>query len=53
MQTHWHFSIENVVYTGLSAIVVIHLIRFAAAQFVKQGGGIGQLGEAIGAVVNF
>jgi hypothetical protein len=38
MQDHVHTGVFNVVFAGLSALVVIHLLRVAAAQLSAHGG---------------
>jgi hypothetical protein len=53
LKIHWHFSAENVLFAGISAIIVINLTRFAAAKMAAQPGVVGTIGNAIGATVTF
>lgn len=50
---HWHSSIEDVILYGVSAIIMINLIRFGAAKLAKVDGPVGTIGHAAGALVTF
>lgn len=51
MQHHWHISIENVLIYGLSAILVINLLRLMAAGMSKSS-SFESLGKGLGAIVS-
>lgn len=47
---HWHTSVENVLIYGISAIIVINLVRLASAQLLNNEQTAGA-GRALGALV--
>lgn len=51
MNTHWHASIENILFVGVSAILVINLGRIVAGRMAAQSGAVGDLGRSLGALV--
>jgi len=51
MREHWHFSIENVLFAGISAIVVIRLTQIGAAWLGQKQGVLGTTGHVIGSLV--
>lgn len=53
MKIHYHGSIEDILMTGIAAIIVIDLLGITAAYLSKQKGVVGTLGQALGAVVPF
>lgn len=53
MQFHVHTGLEFVLLSGVSAILVIHMLRFLAAWLVTLNGLAGSLGRGIGGVVTF
>lgn len=50
MEHHWHFSIENIFFIGIAAMVVRYLWMHVAAALVPAGGFLGQLGAAMGGI---
>lgn len=52
MQGHTHTGFFAFVFAGISAIVFINLVRFAAAQMLEHD-GTATLGKGIGALVTF
>lgn len=53
MSHHWHMGLEHVIFTGLSAIVFINLVRIGAFHLAKQDGPLGDFGTAVGGLVTF
>jgi hypothetical protein len=53
MERHFHTNFESVLFAGLSAIVVINVIRIGAAWLGKQGGLAAKIGQGAGALVHF
>lgn len=54
MSEHFHTGLENVIFYGLSAILVINITRFVAAKMAKSNNpSIAGIGSAIGATVQF
>ncbi len=54
MRIHWHFSAENVLFAGVSAIVVINLVRWGSAKLAASDNTtVATVGTAIGGTVNF
>jgi hypothetical protein len=51
-QDHLHTGFPHFVFAGLSAIVMIHLLRFAAAQMVTRP-GLETPGRILGSLVTF
>jgi hypothetical protein len=49
---HLHTGFPHFVFAGLSAIVLIHLLRFVAAQMVTRP-GLESSGRIVGSLVNF
>jgi len=52
LQGHVHTGIVEVAFAGLSAILVIHLLRFLAAQMVDSK-SLSGVGKALGGLVSF
>ncbi|MDE3096993.1 MAG: hypothetical protein KGK07_13475 [Chloroflexota bacterium] len=48
MEGHFHHDAVEIVFIGLSALLVFNLIRLVAAQLAKGPGLIGQIGLAAG-----
>ena len=54
MREHYHSSVENVIFYGLSAILVINLTRIGASWAAKsQTPMLASAGKAVGALVTF
>ena len=53
MKVHWHFSAEDVLVYGVSAIIVINLARMLSAQIADKPGLLGSLGRGVAATVHF
>lgn len=53
MSGHWHLGVDHVLIYGLSAIVVINLVRIIAAWMVNRGGKLETAGTVIGGLVHF
>lgn len=54
MREHYHTSIEHILLTGLSAIIVIDVLGLLAIQMVRSRNEIvSRTGKALGAVVPF
>lgn len=54
MRIHWHFSAENVLFAGLSAIIVINIVRLGSAKLAASNNDmVAKIGTSIGATVNF
>jgi hypothetical protein len=52
MQPHFHSGLVAVLFAGVSAIVVMNLVRFAAAKLV-QNDSTETIGKTVGALVTF
>jgi hypothetical protein len=52
LEHHWHFSIENILFIGVAAMVVRYLWLLASAALVPSGGFLGQLGAAMGGIAH-
>lgn len=52
MSAHWHTGIDHIIIYGLSAILVINLLRLAAVQLATQPGIFGSIGRSVGALVS-
>lgn len=52
MSDHVHTGVVSFVFAGVSAIVFIHLLRFAAAKMANTDSMAG-FGKALGGVVSF
>jgi hypothetical protein len=52
MEHHWHFSVENIFFIGIAAMVVRYLWLLVAAALVPSGGFLGQLGQAMGGIAH-
>ena len=53
MGEHFHTDIVAVLTAGISAIIVIHLIRFAATPLAKRNDMLGTVGKAMGGLVTY
>lgn len=53
MRPHYHATVEHILLYGVSAIIVINLVRIASAKLGAQPGVIGQIGKSTGALVTF
>lgn len=54
MRIHWHFSAENVLFAGISAIVVINFIRLGSAKLAgSDNETFATAGRVIGSTVQF
>lgn len=53
MSGHWHLGVDHVLIYGVSAIVVINLIRIIAAWMVNRGGTLETAGTVLGGLVHF
>ncbi len=53
MKIHWHFSAENVLFAGVSAIVVMNLVRIGSAYLITKPGLPGTIGKALGSTIHF
>lgn len=51
MKEHWHTSVDAILFAGISAIIVINLVRIIAAKAASRGGTLGQIGQSLGALV--
>lgn len=47
---HWHGSVENVILYGVSALIVINVIRLVAVPLENRGGKLAQFGRAMSAL---
>lgn len=52
MSDHVHTGVVSFVFAGVSAIVFIHLLRFAAAK-MSNTDSMSSFGKALGGVVSF
>lgn len=55
MRTHFHVSIDHVVFITVASIVGWNVVRLGAAQMVKYGkddGLLNRAGQALGALVS-
>lgn len=52
MREHIHTGFPTFVYAGLSAIVMIHILRFIAAQMIDRP-GTESVGKILGSLVDF
>lgn len=50
---HYHFTIENIIFVGISALIFFNVWRIVAAWLVKQPGPLGSLGIAMGGLIKF
>ena len=50
---HFHSGVDSVLLYGVSAIIVINLVRIGAGKLAAQPGVVGQIGSAIGGLVHF
>lgn len=50
---HYHFSIENIVFVGIAALVFFNIWKIVAAWLVKQPGGLNSLGMAMAGLIKF
>lgn len=53
MQEHVHTGVISFIFTGISAVLFIQLVRLASAKMVTQGGVLESIGTATGALVHF
>lgn len=53
MNGHWHVSVDNVIVYGVSAIIVINLVRLLASAMVAAGGNWETPGKVLGGLVHF
>lgn len=53
MDNHFHHNIDTIIFTTVSVVVAIHVVRMLAAKLAEQDGAIGQLGGSLGAVFSF
>jgi hypothetical protein len=53
MSGHWHLGVDHVLIYGISAIVVINVLRLIAAGMVSAGGNWEAPGKVLGALVHF
>lgn len=53
MKIHYHFSPENVLFAGLSALIVFNLIRFVSIATADKEGAIGTAGRGLGSLIHF
>lgn len=53
MQPHFHFNGDAVLFAGLSAIVVINLLRWLFGWLAQRGGTLGSIGAGLGGMVHF
>lgn len=53
MQPHYHFNGDQVLFAGLSAIVVINLFRWLFAWLAQRSGVLGSIGTGLGGMVHF
>jgi hypothetical protein len=53
MRDHYHATIEHILLYGVSAIIVINLVRIGAAKLGTMDGAMGAAGRSIGALVTF
>lgn len=47
---HFHFGVDSVLFAGISAIIVINLVRIASGLMIKTGTGE-NAGKALAALV--
>lgn len=50
---HFHFGVEAVLFAGLSAIVVINLLRLGLAPIASRDDRLGTIGKSAAALVHF
>jgi hypothetical protein len=50
---HYHGTVDQIILTGVYAVIFINLVRIAAVHAGKQPGPIGTVGRAVGALVTF
>ncbi len=53
MKFHLHTSVEDVILTGIMAVVFIDVTGLLAAHMAKRDGVIGTVGKSLGAVIPF
>jgi hypothetical protein len=53
MTEHFHVSIDAVLVYGISAIIVINLLRILFAKMAQLPGPVGAIGVSLGALVHF
>ena len=53
MKFHLHTSVEDVILTGIMAVVFIDVTGLLAAQMAKRDGVVGTVGKSLGAVIPF
>ena len=50
---HFHAGIDSIALYGISAIIVINLVRIGAGKLATQHGPLGEIGSSIGGLVHF
>lgn len=53
MQEHIHTGFGSVVFAGVSAIIVIQVLRLSSAWMISKGGGLESIGRVVGGTVHF
>lgn len=51
MRSHLHVAVEDIAIYGLSAILVINLLRIGAGLLIHQGGSAATVGKSVAAVL--
>jgi hypothetical protein len=50
---HWHIGVDHIIVYGVSAIIVINLVRLIASAMVANGGTWETPGKVLGSLVHF